>query len=149
MSITWKPAIWHSSTLLTLPTPVTTLEITDAFDMLRMKVPLHAGDFIEGRSENGVTIEITGAVGRKNGIVVPTEQAMLNALETLRQKLRPATAASNYQLFIYHDAAANTFRSFKSCTTLEIRYNLNDPHLFGYTLRVHAADPVLYVTAPT
>lgn len=148
MAITWKPAIWRASTLLELPRPVDKLRLVSPTDALYLKVPLHPGEFVEGRSENGVDIELEGRIGRQDGTLHPTEQDMLNALEEMRQGLRPLTPDTTFQFFTHHSASLNTFRSFKKCTLQEVAYDLSNPKIFSYSLRIHAADTILYVTAP-
>ena len=144
----FKPAIWSNSVWHELPRPVTAVRLHDSWDFAQFKVPLHGGDFVAGRSRNGVDISLEGQVGKQAADVVITEEAMFEALEDLRQALHPSSPAATYELFLYADAATSTYRSLRSCTTVRFEYDLSEPRLFTYSLLVHATDPAIYTTAP-
>lgn len=149
MGLLWKPAIWDGSELLQLPRPVIQLAVRQTWDFLQLKVPLSAGEHVEGRSENGVQIDIAAAAANRQANTFQIDQkSMINRLEDLRQRLRPGTPETVFQFFIWHDSGAKEYRSFRGCSAVEISYDLSEEHLFRYSLSVFARDPKLYVTAP-
>jgi hypothetical protein len=144
----FKPALWRNDTLYELPRPITSLRIQDAWDFARFKVPLRDGDTLAGHSRGGVDVSLEGQLASHSGDLKLTEADMFSALEALRAALHVEHAADLYQLFLYHDAGTSTYRSFKSCTTVRFDYDLGDKRLFTYSALIHAADPVIYTSAP-
>ena len=147
--LTFKPSIWRDSTLTELPRPVDVVRVQDSWDFVQFKVPLAAGDAIEGRSLNGVDISIEGRVGRQAGVLAGDEDEMLSVLESLRAVLGVNAPEDEYELFLYHDAGAGTYRSFRGCTTVRFEYDVSAPQLFSYSAVIHASDPVMHTDAPS
>ena len=146
---TFKPAIWRNATLYELPRPVVSVRLLDSFDFEQFKVPLAAGDTIEGRSHNGVDVSIEGQIGTQAGALKADEAAMFAAIEALRGNLAAETPEETYELFLYHDAGSATYRSLRGCTTVRFEYDLSDPRLFTYVVVIHAEDPEIYAEAPS
>lgn len=147
MAFTFKPAILRNAVLYELPRPVVRVRIRDAWDFEQFKVPLADGDFVVGHSRQGVEIALDGQIGTQAGALKATEEAMFAELEQLRSKLSVDSPADEYLFFLYHDAASGTYRHFKRCTTAQFEYDISDPHLFAYSVVIHAEDPVIYATA--
>ena len=148
MGFLFKPAIYQNSVLYELPRPVTQLRIQDSWDYLRFKVPLVDGDYQVGHSLQGVDISLKGQVGSQAGNLKLTEQEMFEAIEQLRSYLDISSDGEIYDLFLYHDSLSSTFRHLKKCSTVRFEYDLSDKNLFVYSAIIHAADPVIYTTAP-
>lgn len=144
----FKPAVWKGGVLYELPRPVTVVRIQDSWDFARFKVPLAAGDSIAGRSANGVDIAIEGEIGTQAGALKVDEEAMFGAIAGLRSALSAGTPDAVYELFVYHDAASATYRSFRNCTTVRFDCDLSAPQLFVYSALIHASDPTIYTSAP-
>lgn len=144
----FKPAVWKNSVLYEMPRPVTSVRIQDSWDFARFKVPLAAGDSVAGRSANGVDISIEGEIGARAGTLKLDEESMFAEVAALRAALAAATPESGYELFVYHDAASSTYRSFRSCTTIRFECDLSAPQLFSYSALIHASDPAIYTSAP-
>lgn len=147
--LTFKPAIWRNGTLYELPRPVRSVRVQDSWDFAQFKVPLAAGDSIEGRSLNGVDLSIEGECGTQAGTLLSDEAAMFAELEALREALGVTTPEDAYELFLYHDAVAGTYRSFRECSTVRFEYDLSQPWLFTYSVLIHAANPQVYDEAPS
>lgn len=145
---TFKPAIWRNSTLYELPRPIVSVRLLDSFDFEQFKVPLAAGDTIEGRSQNGVDVSIEGQIGTQAGDLKAGEASMFAAIETLRANLAAASPEETYELFLYHDAGTATYRSLRGCTTVRFEYDLSDARLFTYAVVIHAEDAEIYAEAP-
>ena len=144
----FKPAIWRNDLLYELPRPVVALRIQDTWDFARFKVPLHDGDTLAGHSRGGVDISLEGQLASHSGDLKLTEADMFAALEALRSALDVIGSDNLYELFLYHDDASSTYRSFRSCSTVRFEYDLGDQRLFTYAAVIHAADPVIYTTPP-
>ena len=147
MAFTFKPAIYRDAVLYELPRPVVSVRVRDVWDFEQFKVPLADGDFVVGHSRDGVEIALEGQIGTQAGALKATEETMFAALEELRSKLSVGSPDETYLLFLYHDVASGTYRHFKKCTTVRFDYDLSDPHLFTYSVVIHAEDPVIYATA--
>jgi len=146
---TFKPAIWRNSTLYELPRPVVSVRLLDSFDFEQFKVPLAAGDAVEGRSQNGVDVSIEGQIGTQSGQLKADEATMFAAIEALRAHLAADTPEDTYELFLYHDTGSSTYRSLRGCSTVRFEYDISDPHLFTYSVVIHAQDPEIYTQAPS
>lgn len=144
----FKPALWRDGALYELPRPVTSARVQDAWDFARFKVPLLDGDASAGGSYSGVDIALEGRLGSQGGTLQLDEAAMFAVLEQLRIRLHVPSDGEGYTLFLYHDPATSTYRSFRRCTTVRFEYDLSDPHLFSYALVVHAADPRIHAAPP-
>jgi hypothetical protein len=144
----FKPAIWRDGVLYELPRPLTSVRLQDSWDYARFKVPLDDGDWTAGHSRNGVDIALEGRVGSHAGILTLSEEEMFAALETLRTHLDASPEAGTFELFLYHDPATGTYRSFRDCCTVRFEYELTDPRLFTYSTVIHAADPTIHTSAP-
>lgn len=147
--LNFKPAVWKDSVLYELPRPVTVVRILDSWDFARFKVPLAAGDSVAGRSANGVDIAIEGEIGTQAGSLKADEASMFAAIEALRSVLSADAPDDEYELFVYHDAASATYRSFRRCTTVRFECDLSAPQLFAYSAVIHASDPVISTGAPS
>ncbi|MDA0833443.1 MAG: hypothetical protein O2955_04770 [Planctomycetota bacterium] len=147
MSFIFQPAVSLAGERYELPRPVTKLVIEDVWDVQRFKVPLKAGDQLAGHSQNGVEITLTGQFGTRAGELTASEEEMFAALEELRTALHVGDELQKYSLYIYYDELTETYRRFQHCSTIRFAYDLSDVHLFGYSLVIHAEDPVLYATA--
>lgn len=147
--MTWvfKPSIYVAS-LTEFPKPVTSLVLNDRWDMDIHKVPLNAGQFTEGRTKNGVSINISGFVGKQAGTTKLTEEAMFGVLESLRTTLD--TVTSKFEFFVYHDTGTSTYRKFKDVVCQSFSCGLGDETRvpFSYSAELLAEDPVIYTTAP-
>jgi hypothetical protein len=143
---TFKPGIWRSGSWYELPRPIASVRVLDSWDYAQFKVPLAAGDHVEGRSANGVDIAIEGETGTQAGDVCASEAAMFQEIEALRTALGGTGA---FELFLYHDSASGTYRSFRECTTVRFEYDLSEPQLYRYSVVIHAADPTIYSAAPS
>ncbi|MEX1230454.1 MAG: hypothetical protein WEB58_09445 [Planctomycetaceae bacterium] len=147
MTFIFQPAISFDGERYDLPRPVTKLLIDDAWDFQRFKIPLKAGDQLAGHSRNGVEITLAGQLGTQAGELTASEEEMFAALEELRAALHVADESQKYSFYLYYDELSETYRRFQSCTTVRFTYDLSDVHLFGYSLVIHAEDPVLHTTA--
>lgn len=145
----FKPAVWKNATLHELPRPVTVVRVLDSWDFARFKIPLAAGDTLAGRSSNGVDISIEGEVGTQGGSLKGDEASMFAAVEALRAALGPDAPDEEYELFVYHDMASSTYRSFHRCSTVRFEYDLSAPQLFTYSALIHASDPEIHASAPS
>ena len=149
MSFVWKPAIYKPGPgLYELPRPVVSLSWQDTWDFETLKVLLTDGDAVTGHSRGGVEIRLEGQIGEQAGTLKLTEQAMFATLETLRSRLDVASDGDKYEFFIYHDASSDTYRKFKSASTVRLECDLSNVYLFSYSLVIHADNPTLYTTAP-
>ncbi len=144
----FKPALWRGGELYELPRPITSLRVQDAWDYARFKVPLAAGDVTAGHSRNGVDIAIEGRLAAQAGDLKLDEAAMFTALEQLRTRLHVSAAGAFFELFLYHDPATSTYRSFRQCCTTRFEYDLSDARLFTYSAVIHAADPTIHTGPP-
>jgi len=144
----FKPAVWDGGVLYELPRPVIAVRIQDSWDFARFKVPLAAGDALAGRSANGVDIAIEGEIGTQAGALKAGEESMFAAIETLRTALATDDPDATYELFLYHDVATATYRSFRGCTTVRFECDLSESKLFVYSALIHASDPTIYAVAP-
>jgi hypothetical protein len=144
----FKPAVWDGAVLYELPRPVTAVRIQDSWDFARFKVPLGAGDALAGRSPNGVDIAIEGEFGMQAGALKAGEESMFVAIEALRAALSADAPDATYELFLYHDVATSTYRSFRNCTTVRFECDLSESKLFVYSALIHASDPTIYTVAP-
>lgn len=144
----FKPSLWRDGALFELPRPVTSVRVQDSWDFARFKVPLGDGDSTAGASRNGVDIAIEGRLGSHAGQLKLDEASMFAALELLRSRLHVAADSPGYELFLYHDPATSTYRSFRRCHTVRFEYDLSDPHLFTYAIVIHAADAAIYTAPP-
>lgn len=144
----FKPAIWRDGTLYELPRPIRSLRIQDQWDFTRFKVPLVDGDLTVGRSRDGVDIVIAGQIGSQAGMLRLTEAEMFAELEALRAALHQSADDGPYELFVYHDASAGTYRSFRGCSTVRFEYDLSNHALFDYSAVIHADDPTIYRDPP-
>ena len=144
----FKPAIYRDATLFNFPRPITSVRIQDSWDYAKFKVPLLDGDATTGHSHNGVDISLEGRLAAHDGQLKLDEAAMFNCLEQLRSQLAVTAPQDPYQLFLYHDPATATYRSFQDCSTVRFEYDLSDPHLFTYAAVIHAGDPTIYSTPP-
>jgi hypothetical protein len=148
MTFVFSPAIYRDAELWTLPRPVTSLRILDAWDFERFKVPLAAGDAHVGHSKQGIDIAIDGQFGSQDGTTKLTEAEMFAVLETLRAKLDVPSDDEKFEFFLYYDSGSGTYRKFRGCSAVRLEYDLSSPHLFSYAAIVHADDPTIYSTAP-
>jgi len=144
----FKPAVWDGAALYELPRPVTAVRIQDSWDFARFKVPLGTGDSVAGRSAEGVDIAIEGELGTQAGALKTGEESMFLAIEALRAALSADAPDEAFELFLYHDAASSTYRSFRNCTTVRFECDLSEARLFVYSALIHASDPTIYTSAP-
>ncbi|QDU41031.1 hypothetical protein Mal4_53960 [Maioricimonas rarisocia] len=144
----FKPAIWRDDTLYELPRPIRSLRIQDEWDFQRFKVPLVDGDLTVGSSRDGVDIIVSGQIGSQSGELRLTEADMFSELEALRTALDRSAGDAPYHFFLYHDPGAETYRSFRECTTVRFEYDLSKQALFAYSAVIHAGDPTIYSDAP-
>lgn len=147
MAFIFQPAISLDGERFELPRPVTKLVIDDEWDFQRFKVPLKAGDQLAGFSRQGVEIVLAGQLGTQAGELTASEEEMFAVLEELRSALHVGDESQKYSFYLYYDESTETFRRFQNCSTVRFTYDLSDVHLFGYSLVIHADDPVLYTTA--
>ncbi|MCA9053863.1 MAG: hypothetical protein KDA75_08500 [Planctomycetaceae bacterium] len=140
----FKPALYRAGQLFEFPRPVTSVRIHDSWDYARFKVPLLDGDVTAGHSHNGVDIALEGRLASQAGQLKLDEAAMFSAVEQLRSRLTRSTADPPFQFFLYHDPATSTYRSFQQCHTVRFEYDLSDPHMFTYSVVIHAADPTIH-----
>lgn len=145
----FKPSLWRDGLLYELPRPITSLRIQDAWDYARFKVPLRNGDAIAGPSRNGVDVALEGQCGSRSGALTLDEAAMFAALEELRARLHVNDSSAAFEFFLYHDPATSTYRSLRNCLATRFEYDLSDPHLFTYSLVIHAADATIHSAAPS
>lgn len=145
---TFKPAVYRSSTLYELPRPITTLRLQEAWDFDQFKILLQDGDHLAGHSRQGIDISLEGQIALQAGTLRLTEEEMFDELEALRTSLHIGPEDSKYELFLYHDADTDTFRKFKSVSTLRLETDLSDKHLFTWSALLHAENPTIYTTAP-
>ncbi|MEX0715334.1 MAG: hypothetical protein WD066_02040 [Planctomycetaceae bacterium] len=148
MPFTFRPAVYRDSTLHELPRPVDVLRWQDAWDFDRFHVPLADGDHTVGHSQQGIDVAIEGRIGTQAGALCASEEEMFDALAALRSALGVGAGDERFELFLYHDAASQTYRKFKSCSTVRFEADLSDPHLFAYSAVIHADDPALHATGP-
>lgn len=148
MSFVFEPAVVRDETIFRLPRPIVSLRVQEAWDFERFKVPLRDGDQHVGHSRQGVDILLEGQIGSLDGSLKLTEEAMFAALEELRDGLDVSEAASKFELFLYLDEIADTYRKFRDCSTVRLEYDLSSPHLFTYSAVIHADDPHIYDTPP-
>jgi hypothetical protein len=143
----FKPAVYRSPTLYELPRPIVALRVHDAWDFAQFKVPLADGDSLSGHSRQAAEITIEGQIGTQAGTLKPTEETMFDEIEQLRSVLHVDESAPPYDFYLYYDLATGTYRRFTDCSTVRFEADLSDPHLFTYSVVIHAADPKLYNTA--
>jgi hypothetical protein len=74
---------------------------------------------------------------------------MFAEVAALRSALAAESPESVYELFVYHDAASATYRSFRQCTTVRFECDLSAPQLFVYSAVIHASDPAIHTSAPS
>lgn len=143
-----RPAVYSGGSLYELPVPVTALRVRDAWDFERLKVPLADGDTLSGHSQQGAEIVLEGKIASQGGEQKETEQEMFAELEQLRSVLDVNADGPKYSLFLVHDADAEYYRKFKSCSTVKFEFDLSNRVLYAYSVVIHAEDPVIYATAP-
>lgn len=148
MTFIFQPGVYRNSTFYVLPRPVSTLRMTEGWDYQQFKVPLKNGDTHVGHSRDGINILIEGQFGSQNGSLKLTEQEMFSDLETLRTSLDVTSDTDKFEFFTYHDAASVTYRKYKECSAIRLEYDLSSPHLFTYSVTLHADDPTIYSTGP-
>ncbi|MBI1346183.1 hypothetical protein GC163_07820 [bacterium] len=146
MPFTFRPAIVRGETLYELPRPLPQLKLVDTWDSEGFKVPLRDGETRQRHSRNGVVITLSGDVLSHDGTLQLDEQAMFETLEGLRAALHVGGETERYRLYLYFDAATETYRHFRDCSTLKFEYDLSDATRFRYELQIHAEDPQLYTT---
>lgn len=124
------------------------MRIQDAWDFEQFKVLLQQGDTIAGISQNGVDIAIEGQLAIEDAATLLTEEEMLDSWSTLRQHLdlQPNDA---FDLLLYHDDLSANYRGFRSCHTVRCDADFSNPHLYTYSLVIHAQQPQLQTIALT
>ena len=148
MAFTFKPAIYRDSSLYEFPRPVDSLRVRDSWDFQTIKIPLADGNTVVGGSRQGVEIIVEGRFGSQAGTLTLTESGMFQEIEDFRNALDVPETSDTYSFFLYHDATAGVYRKFKSCLTIRFEFDLSDEKLYSYSAVIHAADPVVYTTAP-
>lgn len=136
----FSPTLETSAERFVLPRPVTALRISDRWRMDQFEVPLRDGDRVHGRSRRGVDVSIRGRLGRHDGALTASELAMFDVLEQMREACH-ADPEAKFGLAIFDDGTLK--RGFSGCVVTRLEYDLSDASLFGYSLVVHASDPVL------
>jgi hypothetical protein len=111
---------------------------------VRFKVPLLPGDINTGFSRNGVDILIDGEIAMTADELHLTEAEMLLQLEELRELVSLTSDIDQYVLAITRDDASVPVSCFRGCSTSRLECDLSNPHLYVYSLVIHADDPVLY-----
>jgi hypothetical protein len=140
----WRPALWRNGELYEFPRPVPVVRIHETWDAARFKVPLVDGDTLTGGSRNGLEIELRGQIVT----AAADPLALLSALVALRDALHITGDDAKAWLFLLHDAAAETYRHVRGCSTMRFEYHLVDGHAVHYAAVLHADDPTIYDTAP-
>lgn len=148
MAFIFKPSIFRDGTLYELPRPIPVVRVQDHWDYSQLKVPLAEGDLLVGHSQQGAEITLEGQVGTQGGAVQVSEAEMFATLQTLRAAVNVGAGGGKYELFLYHDAATESYRKFRGCSTVRFEFDISNPHLFTYHLAVHAEDPTISTTAP-
>ncbi|MEX0701186.1 MAG: hypothetical protein WD069_03745 [Planctomycetales bacterium] len=148
MPFTFRPAIYRNAALYELPRPIDVLRLQDGWDFDRFHVPLADGDVTLGHSQQGLDIALEGRIGTQAGALRASEQAMFDEIAALRSALGVGAGEGPFELFLYYDEASETYRKFKSCSTVRFESDLSDPHLFAYSAVIHADDPAVYATGP-
>ena len=148
MALTFKPAIYRDAVLYELPRPVDSLQVRDSWDFQTFKIPLADGNTVVGGSRQGVEIIVKGRFGSQAGTLTLTETEMFQEINEFRDALDVPDTSGTYSFFLYYDATAGVYRKFKSCSTIRFEFDLSDEKLYSYSAVIHAADPVVYTTAP-
>lgn len=148
MTFTFKPALYNGITLYELPRPITSIHIQDTWGFQQFKVPLGDGDTLVGHSRQGVEIALEGQIGTQAGALKISEADMFQEIEMLRSRLDVTSGGDEYEFFLYHDAPSDTYRKFRSCTTIRFDYDLSNKSLFTYSVLIHAENPTIYSTPP-
>jgi len=148
MTFRFKPAIERGGELYELPRPIAALTLQDAWDGERFKTLLVDGDTTVGTTRSGVDITLTGEIGSQAGTLTLSEAEMFAALEELRQQVHVGADDEKFRFYLYHDAVAETYRYFESCTASRLETDLSKPKAFTFRLVIHADDPTIYSELP-
>lgn len=148
MTFRFSPALYRDEELWSLPRPITGFRIREGWDFERFKVPLAVGDAHVGHSREGIDLLLEGQIGSREGELTLSEEEMFGGIESLRSHLDVTSEGTKYEFFLYCDETSETYRKFRNCSTVRLEYDLSNPHLFAYSLVIHADDPTIYDTAP-
>jgi hypothetical protein len=141
--IQFGPAILKDDVLIEFPRPLTVCRIHDSWDFMKMKVPLQDGEQISGPSRDGVDVILEGQLGSHAGELKLSEAMMLETLLTLREALN-VSGDQTFELVLFHDEAGVPCRSLRRCVPNRFDVDFSNPHVYAYSVSIHAADPVLY-----
>lgn len=147
MGLRFNPGLLVDGEFFELPQPVTQLRVQDHWDFSRFGVILSEGNYTTGLTRRGVDLAVAGQVGRANDLLLLSEAEMFAAIEQLRTVIDSQREA-RFPFFLYRDATTESCRYFRDCSVARFQYDLSQPELYGYTLTIHADDPVLYETWP-
>jgi len=144
----FSPRVYNGSTLTEFPRPVLSFSITDSWDFRESKVPLADREDFDGQSRNGKRVSVSGQIAISGGIKQLTEIEMIDTWNTFVGQLDTSNS-DNYELFVYHDAVAATYRKYKNASTIDASIDLgDDSHVtFTYSVSIKIEDPVLYQTS--
>ena len=148
MAFQFRPAVYRGSELYELPRPIETLRVLDSWDAASLKVPLKAGSWRAGLSQNGVEIRGHGQLGTTAGNLVISEEDMFDAWVELRSRLSIGQPEEKFEFFLYCDVESAVYRKFKNCTTIQMEGDLSSKQLFEYDFVIFAEDPVIYSSGP-
>jgi hypothetical protein len=143
--IHFAPAILRDDSLVEFPRPLTVCRIHDSWDFMKMKVPLQDGEQIAGPSRDGVDVILEGQLGSHAGELTLTETTMLETLLTLREALH-VTGEKTFELILFQDEFGSAARSLRRCLANRFDIDFSNPHVYAYSVSIHAADPVLYTS---
>ena len=143
--------IFPNLQIVPLPRPILQLRVQDGFEATPMTVPFRDGSVRRGRSRGGVDIAIRGQLARSGDDLAFSEPEMFDAIESVRLALLRDDPEETYGLALYRFVLpeqdlldSDRLRGFAECTTVKFEYDLSDRAIYGYSLIVHASDPVVH-----
>lgn len=72
---------------------------------------------------------------------------MFLAIEELRDQFAAQTE-EKVAFYLYRDEVAESCRFFRDCSVVKFQCDLSQPELYGYSLTLHADDPVMHAEWP-
>jgi hypothetical protein len=133
-----------------ITTDGTSFKIRHSSDKATDKVPLRDGQFSTGFSQNGVTVSISGALGKRDNAIHFTQEEMWLLYKELLSRTMLNHNDPQFEFFVMYKPSTAIYQKYKkgSGENLEIEIGDDDWNLFKYDLTMFFDDPVIYDTAP-
>jgi len=150
MALVWLPGIWidGTSTWYPLPRPVQDCTDDQGMDYTQHKIPHAGGAVMTGISRAVVQLSVRGLISKTGaGVVIGSETAMHTERDALVTALQGGTDGT-FWFCTHYDSGSSTYRFWKDCVcTGRVLGEQQSYVAMPYSLRIVAADPVLYAAA--